>query len=232
MPQRSVLKGFDIYGLLVLPGQGEPEGASLALLAVDADLAAVGRHGKLAEGGTQSGRVVLLFPAYPQGAKLVEDLLLELLRDSCALVPDSDPYPRRRFELTMPIDEAPEGAVIWSGRPLQPELALRPPIEDVVSRVESILNLPPGRLAGGTRTKIDAWNRCLFSTLAVEWLGFPVYKVSRVLNKARRSVSRWLSEGLVLQQSHESFRNRLAEFRREYPQSEVLENEDSSTPPL
>jgi len=135
-------------------------------------------------------------------------------------------------ELTMPIDEAPEGAVSSSGRPLQPELALRPAIEDVVSRVESILNLPPGRLAGGTRTRIDAWNRCLFSTLAVEWLGFPAYKVSRVLNKARGSVSRWLSEGLLLQQSDESFRNRLAEFRREYPQSEVLEDEDSSTPPL
>jgi REP element-mobilizing transposase RayT len=135
-------------------------------------------------------------------------------------------------ELTMPVEEASGGAVTWSGRPLPPEVAFRPAISAVVHRVEAALEIPPGRLAGGTRNRMDSWNRCLFSTLAVEWLGFPVYQVARCLHKARGSVSRWLSEGLVLQQTNEPFRNRLAELRREFPQSEVLANGVSETPPL
>ena len=130
-------------------------------------------------------------------------------------------------ELTMPVVQASEGAVTWSGRPLQPEVGFRPAIGDVVNRVEADLGLPPERLAGGTRTRMDGWNRCLFSTLAVEWLGFLGCEVARALNQARGSVSRWLSEGLALQQSDESFRKRLTEFQCEFPQSEVLANEDS-----
>ncbi len=130
-------------------------------------------------------------------------------------------------ELTMPVEDASEEAVTWSGRPLPPEAALRPAIGEVVHRFEAALELPPGRLAGGTRTRMDGWDRCLFSTFAVEWLGFPVHQVARALKKARGSVSRWLSEGLVLQQSNESFRNHLAELRREFPQPEALAQEDS-----
>jgi hypothetical protein len=66
----------------------------------------------------------------------------------------------------------------------------------------------------------------------VEWLGLPAYQVALALNKAQGSVSRWLSEGLVLQQSNESFLNHLAELRREFPQSESLPQEDSEAQPL
>ena len=135
-------------------------------------------------------------------------------------------------ELTMSIEETSGDTVTWSGRPLQPKVAYRPAISDVVHRVEEALEISPGRLAGGTRNRTDGWNRCLFSTLAVEWLGFPVYQVARALNMARGSVSRWLSEGLVLQQSNGSFRSRLAELRCEFPQPEVMAGDVSEAPPL
>jgi hypothetical protein len=113
-----------------------------------------------------------------------------------------DGHDSAQDELTMPVEDAYAGAVTWSGRPLQPEVELRSPIGEIVHRFEAAMELPQGRLAGGTRTRMDGWNRCLFSTFAVEWLGFPAYQVARALNKARGSVSRWLSEGLVLQQSN------------------------------
>jgi REP element-mobilizing transposase RayT len=119
----------------------------------------------------------------------------------------------REDDQTIAENAAPPGAVMYSGQPLPPESHRRPPLGDVLQKVEKSLNLPEGHLKGGTRSQLDSWYRCLFCTLAVSWLGFSNKEVTCCLNKGRNSVSRWLSEGYRLQQSDPEFLENLHALR-------------------
>jgi len=75
------------------------------------------------------------------------------------------------------------------------------------------MGIPAEHLAGGGRSRILSWYRCLFATFTVSWLGHPVKNVAAALGKAPGSVSRWLGEGLELQLSAPSFRSGLERMR-------------------
>ncbi len=120
----------------------------------------------------------------------------------------------REDDQTVAEEEAPSGAVTFVGQPLPPEIALRPPLEDVRSIAEQHLGLPEGRLRGSTRSRLDSWHRCLFCTLAVCWLGFSNKEVTIHLRKGRNSVSRWLAMGHRLQRTDPDFREILHALHR------------------
>jgi REP element-mobilizing transposase RayT len=118
-------------------------------------------------------------------------------------------------ELTMDNEVPPPEAETFDGRSLPPEECRRPPAPLVLEQFEVWHGLPAGSLAGSGRTRRDSWYRCMFSTFAVCWLGFRVCDVSRLLNKAPGSVSRWIAEGYRLQRSSGSFRDSLTRLRCE-----------------
>jgi REP element-mobilizing transposase RayT len=118
-------------------------------------------------------------------------------------------------ELTMDNEVPPPEAETFEGRPLPPEEPRRPQLSLVLELFESWYGVPEGSLAGKSRTGRDSSYRCMFSTFAVCWLGFRVCDVSRLLDKAPGSVSRWIAEGHRLQRSEGEFRDSLARLRCE-----------------
>jgi hypothetical protein len=118
-------------------------------------------------------------------------------------------------ELTMHNETPPPEAETFDGRPLPPEEPRRPPLPLVLELFESWYGVPKGSLAGNSRTRRDSRHRCMFSTFAVCWLGFRVCDVSRLLDKAPGSVSRWIDEGHRLQRSDGDFCDSLARLRCE-----------------
>jgi REP element-mobilizing transposase RayT len=106
-------------------------------------------------------------------------------------------------------DQAPEGCHDYAGQPLVPEQHRRPALPEVLRAFEAELGLAPGELRGRGRTLFLSWNRCVFVTFAVSWLGFPAKQVAELLDKASGSVSRWLSEGLEMQRVEPSCRSAL-----------------------
>jgi REP element-mobilizing transposase RayT len=110
---------------------------------------------------------------------------------------------------TVPRDQAPDSSLDYAGQPLAPENHRRPPLELILRTFEIEVGLAKGQLTGRARTRYLSWCRCLFVTFAVSWLGFPAKEVAQLLDKASGSVSRWLSEGLELQQTEPSFRSTL-----------------------
>jgi REP element-mobilizing transposase RayT len=114
---------------------------------------------------------------------------------------------------TVAEEEAPPEAVTFVGQPLPPEANFRPRLVKVVRMVEQHLDLPAGRLAGTSRSRLDSWHRCLFCTMAVSWLGFTNKEVTIHLRKGRNTVSRWLAEGHRRQRTDPNFRECLDELR-------------------
>ncbi len=119
----------------------------------------------------------------------------------------------REDDQTIMEEVAPPGAVTYRGQPLPPERKDRPPLIKVLGVVEQHLGLPVGRLSGRTRSRMGAFYRCLFCTLAVSWLGFTNMEVTSCLRKGRNSVSRWLSEGHRLQRIDSEFLAKLHVLR-------------------
>ena len=114
---------------------------------------------------------------------------------------------------TVEVERAPDGATDFSGQPLAVEMCRRPSLERVFEVFEDELGIPAAQIAGGGRSRILSWYRCLFATFAVSWLAYPTKDVAAALGKASGSVSRWLGEGLELQLSEPSFRMRLERLR-------------------
>lgn len=125
-------------------------------------------------------------------------------------------------------DDLPDGAVDFLGQPLPPERFQRPDLPKVVRFFERECGLAPGELAGQSRVRILAYNRAMFATFAVSWLGYRSKDVAAVLAKAPGSVSRWVSEGLDTQRSNERFRNAIANlrerFQEEWPETDIAES--------
>ena len=114
---------------------------------------------------------------------------------------------------TLAIEHAPDDATDFAGQPLPEEEARRPSLANVLEVFEAELSIPGQHLAGGGRSRLLPWYRCLFATFAVSWLGHPVKDVAAALGKAPGSVSRWLGEGLELQLAEPSFRSGLERMR-------------------
>ncbi len=127
---------------------------------------------------------------------------------------------------TVPRNLAPRGSTNYLGQPLAPEQHARPELVDVLAMAEAELGLTRGALSGSSRARLLAWYRCLFATFAVSWLGYTSKEVEVIVNKGRSSVSRWVSDGLVLQKSAPEFLdslNRLASsFARQWPYAEFV----------
>jgi hypothetical protein len=135
---------------------------------------------------------------------------------------------------TVSPDNAPAQAQDFAQQPLQPEEPSRPPLRTVLRLFEHHLGVPPNQLAGRRRHRQTSWYRQLFVTFSVSWLGFAAKEVAEVLDKASGSVSRWLSEGLLRQQSEPSFRSCLDELAArcdlEWPGTFPDESPEDATP--
>ena len=127
---------------------------------------------------------------------------------------------------TMPRDDAPEDSVDYLGRPLPADKHHRPRLEAVLQLFEDAVGLASGDLAGCSRVSLLSWYRCMFATFAVSRLGYPTKETAQVLDKASGSVSRWVSDGLHLQQLNSDFRCALDQlvvrFAHEWPDADVL----------
>ena len=114
---------------------------------------------------------------------------------------------------TLAVKDAPEDATDFEGQPIPEEEARRPSLSKALEVFAAEMGIPAENLAGGGRSRILSWYRCLFATFTVSWLGHPVKNVAAVLGKAPGSVSRWLGDGLELQLSEPSFRSALERMR-------------------
>ncbi len=120
---------------------------------------------------------------------------------------------------TLAVKDAPEDATDFEGQPIPEEESWRPSLSTVLDVFEAEMGVPAQHLAGGGRSRILSWYRCLLATFAVSWLGHPVKYVAAALGKAPGSVSRWLGEGLELQLSEPSCRSGLERIERGHDRS-------------
>jgi hypothetical protein len=114
---------------------------------------------------------------------------------------------------------------VRSGRPEEGQVQSRYKARIVLELFEECNDIPTRRLVARSRTRLDRWFRCMFSTSAVCRLGFRVGAVTQVLIKTPGSMSRGIGEGHELQLSDGAFRARRAEICREIeirPQPEQM----------
>ena len=114
---------------------------------------------------------------------------------------------------TVGADNAPEDATAFEGQPVPAGGTRRPSLIAALRVLEAEMGIPAELLTGRGRSRILSWQRCLFASFAVSWLGHPVKEVADVSGKAGGSVSRWVSDGLELQLSAPSVRAGLEQMR-------------------
>jgi hypothetical protein len=118
-------------------------------------------------------------------------------------------------EQTIDVPDAPPGAVWFDETPLHFEEPEGLPLETFAEWFEDAVSDGASRLRSRLQRPRDARLRRLFSVLAVLKMGYPNSDVSALLQRSPSSVSRWLSEGLVLRSEDAEFGGQLVELMEE-----------------
>jgi hypothetical protein len=118
-------------------------------------------------------------------------------------------------EQTVEPPDAPADAVWYDDTPINLEHERSPPMETLAQWFEDAIPDADRRFRSRSQRPRDARLRRLFTVLAVLEMGYHNTEVSALLQRSPSSVSRWLSEGLVLRSEDERFEEDLNRVVRE-----------------
>lgn len=119
-------------------------------------------------------------------------------------------------EQTIEVPDAPAEAVWFDETPLHLEEQTGLPLETFAEWFEDAVSDGASRLRSRFQRSRDARLRRLFSVLAVLELGYRNTEVSALLQRSPSSVSRWLSEGLVLRSEDARFQDQLTHLVKDF----------------